>query len=82
VDKEQRIRVAVVIRALPSAPPDDSAVDEKARQTRCAVRATFQRVICNTRNEVSRAELMADPELYRAFFDQFAWAVLLETQEI
>jgi hypothetical protein len=68
-EKNQKIRVSVVTR--PSA--DNSGI---------VVRATFQRVIWNTKNQISRAESLEDPVLYQQFFDKLAQSVFLEAHQI
>lgn len=64
MDRNQRIRVLVVVR-----PTTDRAS--------VTARATFQRVVINTDNQVSRTETLDDERLYQAFFDQLAQSAFL-----
>jgi hypothetical protein len=67
-DKEQRFRASVVTRL---------SEDRKS----VAVRVTFQRIVWNTENRVSRNEALENPEFYRAFFEKLSKAVFLEANE-
>lgn len=71
VDKEQVVRASVVVRP-------DSGVQSKA----LLVRVTFQRIIWNTRNEVTLREGIVDRQIYADFFDKLSKAVFLEAQAI
>jgi hypothetical protein len=101
VDKEQLIRVAMVMREIaptssaaesqkepaPSAKPArtskaPSAQTEAKSSGQSTVRVTFQRVIINTANQVTRAEQIEDPEVYKEFFDKLSQSVFLEAHEI
>jgi hypothetical protein len=73
VDKDQLIRVSIVVREIASPAA-------KAKQS--AVRATFQRTIFNTKDEATLAEQIKEPEVYREFFDKLSQAVFLEAHEI
>ena len=66
VDREQRIRASLV--TTPTAAAADSYL----------VRITFQRVVWNTDNDVSKREALRDPELYRQFFERLSKSVFLE----
>ncbi|WP_421707670.1 hypothetical protein [Algihabitans sp.] len=70
VDDEQKIRVSLV-----SSPRGSNAGE-------VAVRVTFQRVVWNTRGQVSQTESLDAPELYQEFFDKLSQSVFLEAQEI
>ncbi len=67
-DKDQRIRIAIVTK-----PASDSSI---------LVRATFQRVLRNTKNQVSRVETINDPAVYQEFFDKLSQAVFLEAHQL
>lgn len=69
MDRNQRIRVLVVVR-----PTADRASS--------IARVTFQRVVINTDNRVSRMETLDEPQLYQAFFDQLAQSAFLTAHEI
>ncbi|HYD69564.1 hypothetical protein [Azospirillum sp.] len=68
-DANQKIRLSVVTK--PTA--DRSGI---------VVRATFQRVIWNTKNQVSRVETISAPEIYQQFFDRLSQSVFLEAHQI
>lgn len=70
VDKDQKIRVSLVTRPLTG--------DTKA----IATRVTFQRIVRNTHNQVSKIEGMNDPALYTDFFEKLSKAVFLEANPI
>ena len=113
VDKEQYIRVAMVMREIAPAssadepqkapaPPVKPAPAKPSRSSKAppalqaepaqtaeprssgqsTVRVTFQRVVFNTANQVTRAEQINEPEVYREFFDKLAQSVFLEAHEI
>lgn len=67
IDKDQVIRVSVVTR-------------KADRGT--ALRVTFQRVVKDTRGQVSKIEGLTAPALYREFFDRLSKSVFLEANEI
>lgn len=69
-DKEQQIRASLVTR-----PADEGGDSHK-------VRVTFQRIVWNTGNDVSRREMLNEPELYQEFFDRLSKSVFLEAQSI
>lgn len=70
VDKEQRIRVSLV--SWPTSDVEGSFF----------VRVTFQRVVWNTDNEVSRREELNDPQIYQQFFERLSKSVFLEAHAI
>ncbi|MCL2458001.1 MAG: hypothetical protein FWF31_03975 [Desulfobulbus sp.] len=82
VDKEQLVRVSMVMREItPSSSVEPAkATDKPSGQS--IVRVTFQRVIVDTANHVTRAEQIVDPEIYKEFFDKLSQSVFLEAHEI
>ena len=70
VDKEQRIRASLVSRPVPDA------------TQQFFVRVTFQRVVWNTENDISKRETLDDPVLYQEFFDRLSKSVFLEAHSI
>jgi hypothetical protein len=70
VDKEQRIRASLV-----------SWPDPK-RDRSYFVRVTFQRIVWNTEDEISRQEALNDARLYQRFFEQLSKSVFLEAHSI
>lgn len=66
-EKDQKIRISVITRTV-----SQSTV----------VRVIFQRVIWNTKNQVSRVETISDPLIYQTFFDRLAQSVFLEANQI
>ncbi|MCK8788176.1 hypothetical protein M0638_27895 [Roseomonas sp. NAR14] len=69
MDRDQRIRVLVVVR-----PTQDRRAS--------TARVTFQRVVMNTDNQVSRTETLDDPVLYQRFFEHLAQSSFLTAHEI
>ena len=45
-------------------------------------RVTFQRVVWNTENKVSRREVLNEPQLYQRFFEQLSKSVFLEAHSL
>jgi hypothetical protein len=68
-DTTQKIRIAVVTQHS----ADSAAV---------AVRVTFQRVVWNTKHQMSRIETIEDPKIDQQFFDKLSQAVFLEAHQI
>lgn len=68
-DRNQKMRASVVTKTIGD--------DEK----RVAVRVTFQRIVWNTNNQVSRREGLTDPKIYQEFFDKLSKSLFLEAQE-
>ena len=66
-DKDQKIRIAIVTKPVFGS---------------ILVRVTFQRLIRNTRNQVSRVETINDAQIYQEFFDKLSQAVFLEAHQI
>lgn len=70
VDRDQRIRVSLVSWPVPG------TSDEYF------VRVTFQRVVWNTENDISKRQSLNDPALYQVFFDRLSKSVFLEAQSL
>mgnify|MGYP001453190784 CR=1 FL=1 len=51
-------------------------------KSRVAVRVTFQRVVFNRMNQVSRLETVNDPKVYTGFFDKLSKSIFLEADKI
>jgi len=69
VDAVQYVRASVIVK--PSLSAD-----------RTVVRVTFQRMVWNASNELSRVETLSDPEIYQRFFDSLSKAIFLEAHSI
>ena len=75
VDKEQLIRASFITFPI--------TIDKKDKsKCRTAVRITFQRIITNTQNQITRRECIIKPEIYQEFFDKLSQSVFLEAHEI
>lgn len=68
-DKSQKIRASVITK---------HSLDAK----KTVVRVTFQRVVWNMSNQISRVETINDPQIYQKFFDSLSKAIFLEAQQI
>lgn len=68
-EKNQKIRISMVVKPA-------------ATGNATLVRITIQRVIWNTKNQVSRAETIDDPVIYQQFFDKLSQSVFLEAHGI
>lgn len=75
VDKEQLIRASVVTHPIRIDPTDKSG-----NQT--AVRVTFQRIVWNTQNQISRQECIIEEQIYQEFFDKLSKSLFLEAHDI
>ncbi len=73
IDKEQKIRVSLVVR------PSSASYGSDENHL---VRITFQRIVWDTEGEISRQEGIYDAEIYQEFFDKLSKAVFLEAQQI
>jgi uncharacterized lipoprotein len=69
IDSEQKIRVSVIVK------PHD-------KRGQSLVRATFQRVVWNTKKEVSKTEAIDDAETYQQFFDKLSQSIFLTAHEL
>jgi hypothetical protein len=76
VDDEQLIRASLVTW------PAMDALDESDQSEWMYVRVTFQRIVWNTKNRISRQEALDAPELYQQFFDRLSKSIFLEAHEI
>jgi hypothetical protein len=68
-DQKQRIRISIVTSA-------------SATGTGTIVRATFQRVIWNNKNQISRVETIDEPAIYLQFFEKLSQALFLEAHGV
>jgi hypothetical protein len=68
-DKAQMVKASIIVQ-----PSGDGS--------KTVVRATFQRVIWNMTDRVSRLETINDPKIYQTFFTALNKAVFLEGQQI
>lgn len=68
-DKTQQVKASVVVK--PSL--DGSKI---------AVRVTFQRIVWNLSNQISRLETVKEPQIYQKFYDSLSKAIFLEAQQI
>lgn len=75
VDRDQIIRVSVVTR-----PVHVDSNDRANNQT--VVRVTFQRIVMNTQNQVTRREGIIDKDIYREFFNKLSQSLFLEAHDL
>jgi hypothetical protein len=68
-DKEQKVKASVVVK--PSLDGNTTIV-----------RVTFQRIVWNMQNQVSKIETISDPEIYEKFFSALSKSIFLEAHEI
>lgn len=69
VDSHQIMRASLVTRPLPS-----------GKET--TVRITFQRIVYNTEERVTKAEPILEPEIYQEFFAKLSKSLFLEAHQI
>jgi hypothetical protein len=70
VDKDQRIRASLVSWPV------------KGKTDEYFVRITFQRVVWNTENDITKRQALDDPILYQEFFERLSKSVFLEAHSI
>ena len=68
-DKNQKVKASVIVKP---------SLDE----SKIVVRVTFQRMVWNMQNQVSRIETVKDPEIYEKFYAALNKSIFLEAQEI
>jgi hypothetical protein len=68
-DKTQVVKASVIVK--PS-----------LENNKMVVRVTFQRIVWNMMNQVSRVESIAEPEIYQKFYEGLSKAIFLEAQKI
>ena len=68
-DHQQKIRASVITRNL-------------EERNGYAVRLTMQRIVWDTRGNVSKVEPLDEQEMYQEFFEKLSKAVFLEAQEL
>ena len=75
VDKEQLIRASLVTHPIKI---------DKTEKSKCstALRVTFQRIVTNTQNKITRRECIIEAEIYQEFFEKLSQSVFLEAHEI
>jgi len=69
-DCKQKIRASVVT----------SPAGENGERT--AVRVTFQRIVWDQKNRISKLEKLNNPKMYQEFFEKLSKAVFLEAHGI
>jgi hypothetical protein len=69
-DKNQKMRLCVVTRPVGE---DENSI---------AVRVTFQRIVWDTRNQVTKRECLTAPDIYQEFFDKLSKSLVLEAQQV
>jgi len=67
IDKKQKIKASLIVK-----PDKDGHF----------VRITFQRLVWNTQNQLSKIEGLKEPEMYQEFFDRLSKSIFLEANRI
>ena len=67
-DKRQRVEASLVTKPIDG--------------QRIAVRVTFQHVVWNNQNQVSKCEQINDPQIYQEFFAKLSKSIFLTAHEI
>lgn len=70
VDQKQKVRVSLTSKM--GGTNNDNIL----------VRVTFQRIVWNTRNQVTKTEPLNEPTLYQEFFEKLSKAVFLNAHEL
>ncbi|MFA5345043.1 MAG: hypothetical protein WC315_02065 [Candidatus Omnitrophota bacterium] len=68
-DKSQVVRASVIVKP---------ALEGR----KMVVRVTFQRIVWNMSNQISRVETINEPLMYQKFFDSLSKAIFLEAQQV
>lgn len=68
-DKSQMVKASVITQ-----PSLDGS--------KTVVRVTFQRIVWNMRNQISRVETINEPQIYEKFYDGLSKAIFLEAEKI
>lgn len=68
-DKEQKVRASVIVQ-----PSLDG--------NRIVVRVTFQRIVWNMSNQISKVETIIEPQIYEKFYTALSKAIFLEAEKI
>lgn len=71
IDSKQKLRLSLIVSPA-----------TKSNEKSHMVRVTFQRVVWDTQNNVSKIEGLDDPVMYQEFFDRLSQSVFLEGQKI
>ncbi len=69
-DKKQKMRACIITRPIG---------EEKKN---IAVRVTFQRIVWDTRGNITRKEGLTDPKIYQEFFEKLSKSLFLEANEV
>jgi hypothetical protein len=70
LDKEQRLRASLVSWPV------------KGTEQQFYVRVTFQRIVWNTDNDITKQQSLNDPVLYQMFFERLSKSVFLEAHSL
>lgn len=68
-DKEQKVKASIITQ-----PSKDGS--------KIVVRVTFQRMVWNMNNQISRIETIIEPKIYETFYEKLSKAIFLEAEKI
>ncbi|MFC1534397.1 hypothetical protein ACFL7M_13635 [Thermodesulfobacteriota bacterium] len=75
IDKEQLIRASLISFPI-------KIDEENKKNCKTAVRVTFQRIVKDTANNITRREGIKDEKIYQEFFDKLSQSLFLEAHEL
>ena len=81
IDKEQSIRISLVVRPLKIKTIKENR-NPSSKKEPVVVRVTFQRIVWNTANQITKRQAITDQKIYDGFFNKLSKSVFLEGHKI